>query len=355
MKKVLTLSLFPFLGIAAFVITWLWFGPAINSALTELSHPGRVEGMLLVRQGGSVDVIERADHDFNMHGADGTHYKLSFENGHLTRFTVTEPGNQPLPVELGILSNPPTSSNPLVPEILSSRILDMVNGNAATIRRTLKREHRRKDEKRLVSIEKTERLRSRLGMTTAPRSFTAEADGLSAQGLNLTPPVWIVTTGLFKSISDPQKPGVHDVSVSFTESVDGKSIDEKRRDFLLSRETWRTEFRSLIRTRFQESDLIALSDIGRRTQPANGLTLFDECLVKIPDGRIELANITASPPAPGPRLNRLQWFSRVCEAVFARWAYPIMLSAIGLILLTAGGVLISLAILPPKKSQKAVS
>jgi len=303
----------PLLGAACYGVAGMLSLPALRLYVADEPRPGRVTGMLLIRPEG-IDYADRAEMEFDFRTADGESHRVRVVDGRIAR-----PG-------VGALSE--AAGSDVAParalERLDRIAMEMRTAGVGELSWLLQRENRNPDPARLVAIAKEERYRVFHGLRGMPGAFDTDGVPDSLQG-GSGPGVDITRVELgFRNPGARAKPEL----LRFDRWQDGVVQSGGRQDFLLHRETWRTEFRPVVTDREGAGQGFAVTDIGRRGKPAAGFTLFSEARV-YGTGRMPQGIVDPRAPGSGVGMSAAQAFSRLCECFFARWAYPLMLVLLG--------------------------
>ena len=333
MKRFLTLSVFPLIGLALLATALAWSGRDLRLRFQGQPAEGRIIGMALQRDGKN-DLLIGLDTHLTLTLADGTRIDA--------RFRDYAPDKAP-----------ETSGAPQSPE-LQRVIADAVRGDAEIIRWALLRESRStEDPRRVIRIEKTETIHGYFDLEKIPvlldsrdgRLAMSETDGVSA-----TP-----NTAVIRAIFDFSNPQT--VTTNKGESLveyeylrNGAVFTPAKKNFFLSAEPYTTQFLPVFGFEANGDAIARLSHIGRHGGPTLALRLYEKCMVYYDRNNPAEAILMA---APGPvKGDPLIWFSRLCEGIFGQWGSSSLIALAGLGFLITGSIFISLAIWPGKPPSR---
>ena len=329
MPRVLRLLILPAVGLVFLLAAFLWSQRELSLRFLGEPAEGRIVGMVLERESGS-DLLAALRTDLVLVSADGT------------RHVATYLDRRPDAATDAWLASAPAE--------LARVVSDAALGDATRVRWALQREARRvADPLRIVRIERTDTLSAWLDLPAVPEVL-AYADGR----VRLPAP----------DAPAPAEVRIHAVfdrsDLAAVEARKGESLTDyayeragvahtpAKRDFFLHAEPYQTQFRPVFAyTAADGSSVARLSHIGRHGGPTLALRLFEPCRVYFDPAAPANAVLTALPgPIDG---NPLDWFSRLCEGVFAQWGATALIALAGCLFIATGALLASLALFPSKK------
>jgi hypothetical protein len=320
MIRTLKLLLFPAIGVSLLALSVFVTRTPLRLRLLGTPADAAVVGMVISRPE-ATDVVSRIETELVLTLADGSLVSGSF----VDRLPVVSPG------EVG-------------PE-LRRVIYDAVEGDAASVRWSLKREARRRsDPRRVVRIEKTERVHAVLDLPATPSELSLLSDVVVPVGATSTAAVSrVVTRAVFDTTDAARLAAAKgDSMIEYERLRAGAVVTPAKRDFLLFSEPYATEFRPVFRYEVDGVTQVRVSHIGRRGGPTLALRLFRPCRVFHDPARPGQALVVADAGAPDGKL--LAWFSRYCEGVFAQWGSAALIALAGAMFIFVGLVVLSFAI-----------
>lgn len=318
------LTLFPLAGGLALWGAWVLGGPFWRAMHEGRKLEGEVVGMWVQREKGA-ELIGRMEVEVTLETAAGAQVRLEAESGGVPpRIAVEGPLEEEARPRLESLAR-------------RGRLADN-----AEILRILRRELRRKGEDRVVRLEKVERVWVTKGLEEEPEGLVVR-DGVVLPEQGAVPARW-ETRAVFAQ--DPKSVRPNPVQREFVFRVDGVEAEAGRKDFVLYRDPWSTEFRPVVQFEEGGQRRLALSDIGRHGKPALGFSFFNQARVTIHPGTgWPQVDRKGEPDDPGmPPMERLSLKS---EMIFSRWAHPLILLAVGVVSWVLGGIVLSLYWMPP--------
>ena len=329
MKRILSLSVFPLIGLALLMTALAWSGRDLRLLFQGQVAEGRIVGMTLQRDGRS-DLLTGVDTKLTLKLADGSPIEARYRN--------YAPDNE------REISDPPPS-----PEL--RRVLaDAVRGDAEIIRWALLRESRRPgDPRRVVRIEKTETIHGYFDLETIP-TLLESRDGhiMPSQtgGGSLTPSTAVIRAVF--DFSNPQAVAANkgESLVEYEYSRNGAAFTPEKKNFFLNAEPYTTKFLPVFGFEVNGDTIARLSHIGRHGGPTLALRLYEKCMVYYDPNQPAEAILMA---VPGPvNGDPLIWFSRLCEGFFGQWGSSSLIALAGLGFVITGALFISLAVWPGK-------
>lgn len=334
-----SLLLFPSLGALMLIAAYLLNSNAIKLVLTGDREPGRIAAMLKLRSE-DADLITRLATQVIFTREDGTVLDVK-----LTDYVPVSGrlGEQTEPLAALAKTNPAAFPDLSADE---ASIVDTVaRGDAAAIRRVLKREARNESPGRIVRIEKIELASGWLGLPVGTKQFEVAADGhIRPATIDTAPPHLVRTRAVFVAPSATSPSAGKDVMTEYEQTRDNEPSTPAKNDFILFCEPYTTVARPVYSFISAAGPKAVLSDLGRRGAPSLAFPLFAPCNVAFDPSRPERAVLLADVGQPDSRIGYLNWFSKAGEGIFTRWASLVILVAGGLGLLAVGIILITLSL-----------
>ncbi len=325
MKRFLSLSIFPLIGLALLMTAVTWSSRDLRLLFNGQETEGRIVGMTLQRDGRD-DLLVGVETALTLTLADGTRIKADYRNYAPTDNLET--------------SAPPPSAE------LRRVLSDVARGDAEIVRWALLRESRRtEDPRRVVRIEKTETIHGYFDLETIP-TLLESRDGQIVPG-NIQTPSTAVIRAVF-DFSNPQRVAANkgESLVEYQYQRNGVAFTPAKKNFFLNAEPYTTRFLPVFGFEANGESITQLSHIGRHGGPTLALRLYEKCMVYYAPNNPAEAIVMA---APGPVDGKpLLWFSRLCEGFFGQWGSSSLIALAGLGFLTTGALFISLAVWPGK-------
>lgn len=341
----LRLTVLPVTGLALLLAALLWSKQELKLRFFGQPAQGLVVGMALVRAD-EADLLAQLE----------TELVLTLANGELllTRHVNHRPsflgyqkqaGGPTEPLALTALEE---TVSPLS-EPLRRATQECVTGDATLVRWTLQREARRVDDPtRVVRVEKTETVRGWFNLPAVP-DVLPFSDGRIDLGDVHAPHAGVVRIHAVFDHSDPRavQEARGESLVEFSYERNAGAVTGKKRNFFLAAEPYETEFRPVFAYESDGVGVARLSHIGRQGGPTLALRLFQPCRVYYDAQHPEQAIVTALPgPVEG---SPLDWFSRLCEGIFAQWGATTLIALAGSMFIVTGLGFLSLVLFPSRK------
>lgn len=332
-KKLLLLLLLPVSGIVLILLGIAWSRDDLSIALNGRQTDGEIVAMVKVREFNS-DMIVGLDLQLTFTRENGESIKVTLHNNQTTSVSVSDPASG--------LSQTFDSGSKL-PADLYSRIRDVAEGDAETIKRLAQREARTTSGERIIRIEKLETARVYRVTHPLQRHFDSNGDSLGLPGMATV----VTTRAIF---APPRTVGIGNDSsdwiTRYEREVNGVASNPFRRDFILFDDPYTTEFRPVFRFRTDDRTVAELSNIGRYGGPSPTYRLFEPCRVAYlsdsPGSSILLPQYGSHDVGASP----LVWFSFAAEGFFGRWVHLCLLAGTGIVLICMGLIVVSLAVKP---------
>lgn len=345
MRRLLTLSVLPAVGLTLFVLAFLWSQRDLRLRFLGQATEGRIVGMAVERADGRSDLLTGQDTDLVLVRAGGDRVLARYRNyARESVAWIPRPGAEPEPL------TPAEVPEKLGPE--TTRVLDEAGrGDAEIIRWAMLRESRRGDDpRRIIRLEKTETTHAYLDLAALPTVLTMR-DGhasLDPADPNTPPPGTITITTVFDR-SDPAlvQKNKGESLVRYDYRRNGQPVTPAKKNFFLFAEPYATEFRPVFGFEVAGTPIARISQVGRHGGPTLALRLFEGGTVYFDPAQPSEAILTALPGAVNG--DPLGWFSRLCEGIFAQWGSTALIFIAGLMFLVVGASFISLALWPSKK------
>lgn len=350
MKRILTLSIFPVIGLLLITAALLWSERELRLRFLGLPADGKIIGIVLQRPDHS-DLLMGLDTHLDLRLANGDRIEVECRDFKVVSATYNPAsGNEGSILSLAEMALDFPESKSGISLKLRRVIHDVISGNAEIIGWTLQRESRQnEDPLRVVRIEKIESALGYFGMNAVPLVMGLKDGKVSFDSIEAdAPEMGKVRIRADFDYSNPAKVIARkgDSMVGYEYTINGLNHTPDKKDFILEAESYSTVFTPVFGFEANQVSVARLSHIGRHGGPTLALRLFGDCKVYYdPKDPTEAVLIADPGPIAGDPLG---WFSRYCEGFFGQWGSGALITLAGCVFLATGMILISLVIKPSK-------
>ncbi|MEO8614738.1 MAG: DUF3592 domain-containing protein [Luteolibacter sp.] len=350
MKRILTLSLFPILGLLLFAAALLWSERELRLRFLGLPVKGKIIGIVLQRPNHAA-ILTALDSHLELGLANGDRVVVESRDlkGVSAVYNLASGGDGSF-LSLADLSLDNTSSKSRLSLELRRVIDDSISGNAEIIGWTLQRESRRSsDPLRVVRIEKIESAHGYFEIESVPLVMGLKNGKVNFEGIPTnTPQAGEIRIRADFDYSNPAavmaKKGNSMVDYEYT--INGQKHTPDKKDYFLAAEPYSTVFIPIFGFEANRISVARLSHIGRHGGPTLALRLFGDCTVYYDPKNPTEAVLMADPGSVAG--DPLRWFSRYCEGLLSQWGTGALIALAGCVFFVTGMILISLEIRPSK-------